>query len=147
LQGQRAFTTLDGLRGIAALAVLTRHAPEFFGAFSIYVASPETGELTPVGPFFESYLAVDFFFALSGFVLSHAYGKRLQNEMSALSFMAVRLVRLYPLYLLALAISVSFLVRDWQYVPHHEKLADDLSSVPSLRCAISAQHPGVVSVL
>jgi len=83
--GKRAFVTLDGLRGLAAFAVLGRHTfPDFL---------------------FESYLAVDFFFVLSGFVLAHAYGQRLRAEMTTLDFMKVRLVRLYPLYALALVLS------------------------------------------
>lgn len=103
----RSFVTLDGLRGIAALAVVTRHAPAFFSSISIYVL-PLDGSKVPilVGPFRESYLAVDFFFALSGFVLAHAYGDRLRRGMSATRFMTIRLIRLYPLYFFALLISL-----------------------------------------
>lgn len=50
---KRSFVTLDGLRGIAALAIVTRHA--------IFVPLPGAESPTSVGPFFESYLAVDFF--------------------------------------------------------------------------------------
>jgi peptidoglycan/LPS O-acetylase OafA/YrhL len=105
-KSKRSFVTLDGLRGIAALAVITRHAPAFFASISIYVQPPGEKALVPVGPFFESYLSVDFFFALSGFVLAHAYGRRLRAGMSSLDFMTIRIIRLYPLYLLALGISV-----------------------------------------
>jgi peptidoglycan/LPS O-acetylase OafA/YrhL len=83
---KRTFVTLDGLRGVAAFAILARHTL--------------SRDLL-----FESYLAVDFFFVLSGFVLAHAYGKRLRGEMSPAAFMKVRLIRLYPLYALALALS------------------------------------------
>ncbi|HVT56039.1 MAG TPA: acyltransferase [Xanthobacteraceae bacterium] len=85
---QRIFVTLDGLRGLAALAVISRHASRYFGAMP-----------------FESYLAVDFFFVLSGFVLAHAYRARLQAGLSAADFMKIRLIRLYPLYILALGIA------------------------------------------
>jgi len=102
---QHAFVTLDGLRGIAAIAILTRHAPAFFGTLSTFGANA-SGKLIAVGPFYESYLAVDFFFMLSGFVLAHAYAKRLQTSMTALQFMTIRLIRLYPLYLFALALSL-----------------------------------------
>ena len=71
-ESKRTFVTLDGLRGIAALAIVARHAPVLFNSVSIYVQS-DIGKPTALGPFFESYLAVDFFFALSGFVLAHAY--------------------------------------------------------------------------
>lgn len=102
----RSFVTLDGLRGIAALAILTRHAPAFFASVAIMIPlSGRTGPAVSVGPFYESYLAVDFFFALSGFVLAHAYGARLGSSLSGLRFMAVRLIRLYPLYVFALLIA------------------------------------------
>lgn len=87
---KRTFHTLDGLRGIAALAVVFRHIPE-----------NAIGNLTP-----ESYLAVDLFFVLSGFVLAHAYEARLQAGMGIVDFFAARLIRLYPLYILASAITL-----------------------------------------
>lgn len=85
------FIGLDGLRGIAAIAVLSLHVP---GApFARYLPS--------------SYLAVDLFFLLSGFVLSHAYAQRLAGGMSPLDFMKLRLVRLYPLYVLGTLIMLA----------------------------------------
>lgn len=88
---QRSFVTLDGLRGAAAVTIVTRHIEYFQSRF------------------FESYLAVDFFFVLSGFVLSHAYGRRLRRDLSARDFIKIRLIRLYPLYGLSLAISLTIL--------------------------------------
>ena len=82
---RRTFGTLDGLRGIAALAVAFRHIPD-----------NAIGLLTP-----ESYLAVDLFFVLSGFVLAHAYEARLAGGLSVVDFFVARLIRLYPLYLIA----------------------------------------------
>jgi peptidoglycan/LPS O-acetylase OafA/YrhL len=78
-----------------------------------------------LGFLFESYLAVDFFFVLSGFVLAHAYGQRLRAEMTTLDFMKVRLVRLYPLYALALGLSAMKVLT--QYLHGHP---------PTLRTAI-----------
>jgi peptidoglycan/LPS O-acetylase OafA/YrhL len=86
------FLLLDGLRGIAAFAVIFDHVP-----------SGAIGDLIP-----QRYLAVDFFFVLSGFVLAHAYGPRLSNGWSPLSFMRARFIRLYPLYLAGLLIGLSF---------------------------------------
>jgi len=83
----REFVVLDGLRGIAALIIVIGHAIYFFPA---------------VPP--ERYLAVDFFFVLSGFVLAHAYGARLREGMAPCRFMLIRLIRLYPLYILAFAL-------------------------------------------
>jgi peptidoglycan/LPS O-acetylase OafA/YrhL len=53
------------------------------------------------------YLAVDLFFALSGFVLAHAYGPRLMAGMTALAFVRLRLIRILPLYLLGTTIAVA----------------------------------------
>jgi len=52
-----SFYMLDGLRGVAAVAVLMMHADPLFRP--VWMRS--------------AYLAVDLFFALSGFVLAHAY--------------------------------------------------------------------------
>ena len=106
MTSQRDFVTLDGLRGIAALAVVTRHAPDFFQSISILIQPADlTKPAISVGPFFESYLAVDFFFVLSGFVLAHSYGERLSAGMSSARFMILRYIRLYPLYFLGLLIT------------------------------------------
>lgn len=82
---------LDGMRGIAAFAVILDH-----------VSSPSLQAWFP-----GRYLAVDFFFVLSGFVLAHAYGQRLEQGMlTPLGFMRIRLIRLYPLYLLGLVLGL-----------------------------------------
>ncbi len=78
------FTTLDALRGAAAVIVVAYHAGT---------------RRVPGG-----YLAVDLFFALSGFVLAHNYGGALNGWRDAGAFMVRRLIRLYPLYGLALAV-------------------------------------------
>jgi peptidoglycan/LPS O-acetylase OafA/YrhL len=80
------FHTLDGLRGVAALCVALRHCDAFFAPLKL-----------PSG-----YLAVDLFFGLSGFVIAHAYHVRLEGGMSFGRFLWIRLVRLYPLYILGI---------------------------------------------
>lgn len=75
------FLVLDGMRGIAALAVLYWHAGFGFG-----VPYPGHG-----------YLAVDFFFALSGFVVAHAYEARIRTGLPFTGFAWLRLIRLYPM--------------------------------------------------
>jgi peptidoglycan/LPS O-acetylase OafA/YrhL len=93
-KGGHEFAALDGLRGVAALSVVVFH----------YSTSPAGGHLFP-----NAYLAVDFFFLLSGFVISHAYEARLRSGvMSTLSFTRVRLTRLYPLYILGMSLAVLF---------------------------------------
>ena len=86
--GEKRFDALDGLRGIAALGVLLLH----FGQRSL-------PWLAPHGP-----LAVDFFFLLSGFVISHAYETRLRDGLSVSAFISARLIRLYPLIFAGAAI-------------------------------------------
>ncbi|MFS0735485.1 acyltransferase [Sphingomonas sp. 1P06PA] len=90
----RHYRTLDGLRGIAAIAVVCMHSVAFFGTVQLPHA----------------YLAVDLFFALSGLVIAHAYGAKLDAGMGTGAFMTMRLVRLYPLYLLGTAIGIAFFV-------------------------------------
>lgn len=85
------FVALAGLRGVAALAVVQLHGARFLG-----------GHELPAG-----YLAVDFFFLLSGWVLAHAYDRRLaEGSLSGLGFLRARLIRLYPVYLLALGLTL-----------------------------------------
>jgi peptidoglycan/LPS O-acetylase OafA/YrhL len=83
------YPVLDGIRGVAALLVVMRHTLPFFGKVS----------------FQETYLAVDIFFLLSGYVIANAYEDRLRTgAMSFQRFSWIRLVRIYPLYLAALAV-------------------------------------------
>jgi peptidoglycan/LPS O-acetylase OafA/YrhL len=86
----RAYVTLDGLRGVAAVCIVLLHCRRFFGDLSWSSAA----------------LAVDLFFVLSGFVLSYAYDERFAAGMSPLAFMKARIVRLYPLYILGTLIGV-----------------------------------------
>lgn len=85
-RGREEFVALDGLRGLAAAIVVQRHGADFLGG------------IAPSG----GYLPVDLFFLMSGFVLAHAYDHRLDASMGARRFMVLRLVRLYPLYLIGL---------------------------------------------
>jgi peptidoglycan/LPS O-acetylase OafA/YrhL len=84
---RRHNASLDGLRGVAAAAVVWFHL---------------TGEAFGVATPFRGYLAVDFFFILSGLVIASAYEARLLTGMSLLTFSKIRLIRLYPLIALGL---------------------------------------------
>jgi peptidoglycan/LPS O-acetylase OafA/YrhL len=84
MRGKHFYYSLDGIRGIAAILVAMRHVRELFG---------------PVA-FAESYLAVDLFFALSGFVLGNAYDEKLRSGLSGSRFFLIRIARLYPLYII-----------------------------------------------
>jgi len=73
------------MRGLAALTVLCHHIErEYSLSFGF-----------PYG-----YMAVDFFFLMSGFVIAGAYEPRMDRRMRLASFLAVRLKRLYPLIFL-----------------------------------------------
>lgn len=85
------FDILDGLRGTAALLVVAFHLLE--AVFPDFVANPLR----------HAYLAVDFFFLLSGFVIGYAYDGR-WPALQVRDFLRLRLVRLHPLVLLSLAI-------------------------------------------
>lgn len=87
----KQFETLNGLRGVAAMVVVAFH---WFGGLT------------------NGYLAVDFFYVLSGFVIAYAYGNRLRNGLSLRGFLAIRLIRLYPLYLFGTVLSTLVLERD-----------------------------------
>src|ERR1700735_203824 len=86
--GKQHFEVLDGLRGSAAFLIVVFHVFNYSFGFR--------------GPFalvHHAYLEVDFFFALSGFVVAYAYDDR-WTRMSVLQFFRLRLIRLHPLVLI-----------------------------------------------
>jgi peptidoglycan/LPS O-acetylase OafA/YrhL len=87
LKGKPHFELLDGLRGIAALAVVIFH-------FMEWVFPDITKNFIGHG-----FLAVDFFFCLSGFVIGYAYDNRIQQT-GKRTFFKLRLIRLHPLVVL-----------------------------------------------
>jgi peptidoglycan/LPS O-acetylase OafA/YrhL len=84
LQTKQHFEVLDGLRGIAALAVVIFHFMEW--AYT----DPSKNFIG------HGFLAVDFFFCLSGFVMGYAYDDRI-SKMGMLNFLTSRIIRLHPL--------------------------------------------------
>ncbi len=79
------YIILDGLRGVAAIMVV------FFHVFETFSGGDHTKQFINHG-----YLAVDFFFMLSGYVISYAYDGR-WNKMGLKDFFIRRLVRLQPM--------------------------------------------------
>lgn len=94
------YELLDGLRGVAALLVVWYH---LFEAFAI----------SPVDQRFNhGYLAVDFFFLLSGFVIGYAYDERWGRGLRMRDFIKRRLIRLHPMVVLgALLGAAAFFVQ------------------------------------
>lgn len=78
------YNILDGLRGVAALIVV------WFHIFEAYATSHIDQNLN------HGYLAVDFFFILSGFVIAYAYDDRWKT-MTIKNFIKRRLIRLHPM--------------------------------------------------
>ena len=89
------YEILDGLRGVAAFIVI------FYHVFECFSSTP-----APHG-----YLAVDFFFVLSGFVIGYAYDNR-WGEMTTGGFFRRRLIRLHPMVIMGCIIgAITFLVQ------------------------------------
>lgn len=82
------YEILDGLRGVAAIMVV------FFHIFEIFSNGDHTQQIINHG-----YLAVDFFFMLSGFVISYAYDNR-WSTMTLKDFFVRRLIRLQPMIII-----------------------------------------------
>ncbi|RUT82360.1 acyltransferase, partial [Mesorhizobium sp. M7A.T.Ca.US.000.02.1.1] len=92
--GER-FLVLDSWRGICALLVALFHFP----------TASTISQSAFIG---SSYLFVDFFFVLSGFVIASSYGDRLNQPEQVARFALVRFGRIYPLHLLMLAAFAGF---------------------------------------
>lgn len=79
------YEILDGLRGVAAVIVVMFHLLETYSRGVPY-------QLLNHG-----YLAVDFFFVLSGFVVGYAYDSRWSQGMTFGNFCKRRIIRLQPM--------------------------------------------------
>jgi len=88
LASKPRYEILDGLRGVAAMIVVIYHLCETYSPGAAGVVLPNHG-----------YLAVDFFFVLSGFVIGYAYDDR-WNRMTLGGFFKRRLVRLHPMVIM-----------------------------------------------
>ena len=99
------YVALDSLRGIAALALVVFHLQvrDGFSQWAFFRASNQF---------------VDFFFVLSGFVISASYGDRLAAGFSPLRFFALRLGRVYPLHFAMVLAGVALECVAWGFGPH-----------------------------
>jgi peptidoglycan/LPS O-acetylase OafA/YrhL len=99
---------LDGLRGMAAMFVVTCHTGDYWKL-----------------PFQHAYLAVDLFFLISGFVIANAYEEKLKGKfLSRKKFLIIRVIRLYPMFLISLVFGTT-LAFGRSILSHH---ADILNS-------------------
>lgn len=96
------YALLDGLRGVAALFVVWYHVFEGFG-FAQSVNGVGDGLITT---FNHGYLAVDFFFILSGFVIGYAYDDRWAKGFTIGQFFKRRLIRLHPMVIVGALIGI-----------------------------------------
>jgi peptidoglycan/LPS O-acetylase OafA/YrhL len=106
---------LDGLRGLAAILVVLYHMPPYVQRWFYFP---------------NSFLAVDFFFCLSGFIIAYSYERRILNGMSLADFSVARLIRLYPLYFLGSALGLlSALILTHAYSRNHLTSGELLTTV------------------
>jgi peptidoglycan/LPS O-acetylase OafA/YrhL len=93
-QGTNRYYALDGLRGLAALSIVVYH-----------ITFPN--HFTKATFFTNSYLAVDLFFVISGFVIAANYSQAIQNDADLSKFIYLRLFRLYPMFCTVLFVLVA----------------------------------------
>ena len=104
LAPKRHFKALDGLRGVAALAVVTFHFMEMaiWNYSKLFIG--------------HGFLAVDFFFCLSGFVIGYAYDDCV-GTMGLWEFLKSRLIRLHPMVVFGAVLGLLALLFD-PFGPH-----------------------------
>jgi peptidoglycan/LPS O-acetylase OafA/YrhL len=93
--------SLDGLRGAAAVAVMLFHFHYYF--------VPQAGLIGLIPGLGRAYLGVDLFFLLSGFVISHVYGREMASDWRGHwhDFATMRFARIYPLFALTTLLVVA----------------------------------------
>ena len=97
---QHRFRALDGWRGICALLVALHHFPAQGFLYGLPLVR-------------NAWLFVDFFFVLSGFVITYAYGARLVQWGEVKSFVVRRFFRLWPLHVAVLGAFVMLEIVGW----------------------------------
>ena len=108
------YNILDGLRGVAALLVVWYHVHEGFS----FAAGG-----TVITGINHGYLAVDFFFILSGFVIGYAYDDRWGKTLTLGNFFKRRLIRLHPMVVMGTIVgAITFCIQgcvrwDGTHVP------------------------------
>lgn len=94
------FSVLDSWRGLCALWVVLYHFRVLSHVNDLWFTR-------------HGFIAVDFFFALSGFVIAHAYGAQLGTAAERVRFAIRRFGRLYPLHIVCLLAVVAMETARW----------------------------------
>lgn len=104
------YELLDGLRGVAAILVLFYHIFEGF-SFAEITNNAGDGIIKTLN---HGHIAVDFFFILSGFVISYAYDSRWKT-MNTWQFIKRRLIRLHPMLVMGAIIgTITFAIAGFE---------------------------------
>lgn len=132
LQTKAHYEVLDGLRGVAALIVVAFHI------FEEYSYGDHVKQILNHG-----YLAVDFFFLLSGFVVAYAYDDR-WNRMSLGDFFKRRLIRLQPMVIMGSVIGAAlfYFAKGAYFAPIAATPVWKLLAVMLIGCTLIPLAPG-----
>jgi peptidoglycan/LPS O-acetylase OafA/YrhL len=114
------FSLLDGLRGVAAVSVVIFHfmeliRPDYKDSFIAH-----------------AYLAVDFFFCLSGFVIAYAYDAKIK-EIGLITFLKLRFIRLHPMVIIGSVIGITGFLLD-PFSKLYQKYLSDLLTMFTASC-------------
>ena len=113
---QPRFLALDSLRGLLALFVVLFHLP----------VDSHVRDLPLV---MHGYLFVDYFFVLSGFVIAHSYGSRIEDGRQGRDFLIKRVARVWPLHAVMLGLFVLLEVVRPQRLDH-QQVGEDPPRLP-----------------
>ncbi len=96
--------SIEGARGIAALMVVLMHAA------NLMAVEHFSGHIGMAGTFGFGYVGVDFFFVLSGFIISYIHFNDIGRPAQFGTYLRKRLFRILPIYWFCLALAIAILV-------------------------------------
>lgn len=126
---RKMIPNLDGLRGVAILLVLLHHVPEFHRTNPLWTLQ------------FNGRLGVSLFFTISGFLIATLFLREsaMHGAVNLKLFYLRRILRLFPLYYLVLAIEAAIVVFSGAYSPENRIIFMD--KLPSYLFYFSNWHP------
>lgn len=120
---QKKILELESLRGLAALLVVLYHLPKWHPILDINLIK-------------NSYLMVELFFVISGFVIYQAYSKKIHTINQLLKFQLLRIGRLYPVHLLFLLFFL--LIEIGKYVAVSKFGMENIRAIPFRENSLNA---------